>query len=69
MPFIYEYFCNECNHEFCTLPLNSPPKPNPICPNCGGISSRKWNAPNIKFNGKGFYTTDHGNKNGDELDV
>jgi putative FmdB family regulatory protein len=69
MGFIYEYTCNECGLEFCTLPLKEPPRPNPLCPVCGGKTSRKWNAPNIKFNGEGFYTTDHGNKKGDDLEV
>lgn len=56
---IYEYICDECNHEFEELTL-SPHDPPPQCPECSKPNVRKlmscgWVRPNgIPTGGGGF---------------
>jgi putative FmdB family regulatory protein len=55
----YEYRCDECGFEFEELQLMSDPAIK-ICPNCGGIPTRKISGGGILiFKGKGFYETDY----------
>lgn len=65
---IYEYICNRCGKEFCTV-TEKPSKQNPACPNCGFLGTVKvWNTPPVIFKTGGFYTSDT-KKDGDETDV
>jgi putative FmdB family regulatory protein len=57
---IYEYVCDSCEKEFdLVYVIGQEIPPRPPCPNCGSRkTSRIWNAPLVKFNTDGFYSTD-----------
>jgi putative FmdB family regulatory protein len=66
---IYEYQCLECKEYFDIMSLIAEVPVGPMCPHCGSYRAQRiWNAPNIKFKGKGWYSTDN-KKDGDNLDV
>lgn len=52
----YDYGCFACDleQEF-ELPFDHY---SPICPKCGYVMARIYQAPGIIFKGKGFYKTD-----------
>jgi putative FmdB family regulatory protein len=65
---LYEYMCVNCsaknnNESLFYLNAKEPPKENPSCPVCGNTKTmRGWNAPAVIFKGRGFYSTDNGDK-------
>lgn len=57
---VYDYAC-ECGNT-CTETVSIQVKDFKAICGCGKEMKRVYAAPNIKFNGSGFYTTDKGNK-------
>ncbi len=58
---VYDYRCDKCNiNRTQTISINAT-EFKAICA-CGDEMKRVYAAPNIKFNGSGFYTTDKGKK-------
>jgi putative FmdB family regulatory protein len=57
---VYDYAC-ECGNKRTQTVSIEVKDFKAIC-DCGKEMKRVYAAPNIKFNGSGFYTTDKGNK-------
>ena len=55
---LYPYKCSSCSIEFEVEQSIHAEASAPFCPECKVEMSRKYEAPTIKFNGKGFYSTD-----------
>lgn len=56
----YDYQCLSCGHKF-ELRQSFDSVPRADCPECEGVSKRKFYAVPIIYKGSGFYTTDYKN--------
>lgn len=56
---VYDYQCPNCWHGF-EMRQSFDADPRATCPNCHGVSRRKFNAVPVIYKGSGFYTTDYG---------
>ena len=54
----YDYECQSCGHLF-ELRQSFDSDPEGVCPQCAGMSRRKFHAVPIIYKGSGFYTTDY----------
>lgn len=55
---IYEYRCDDCDHQFDLLQKISDPPPS-VCPQCGAAGVRKLiSAAGFRLKGGGWYETD-----------
>ena len=52
----YEYRCNKCM-SLTTLSRKVDERDEEVACICGHTSSRIYNTPSIRFNGRGFYST------------
>lgn len=57
---LYSYRCSTCSIIKDYVRGINDPEPQYSCEECGGEMSRVYQAPGVKFNGSGFYTTDKG---------
>ena len=55
---LYDYECLNCGHVF-ELRQSFNADPEGVCPQCAGMSRRKFHAVPIIYKGSGFYTTDY----------
>jgi len=55
---IYEYFCENCSHQFEKRQRFSD-EPVVVCPQCTSDARRIFSPVPIIFKGSGFYVTDH----------
>jgi putative FmdB family regulatory protein len=53
----YEYRCADCGEHLEAVQSFSD-DPLTVCPACGGVLKKKFNAVGISFKGSGFYKTD-----------
>lgn len=58
---IYEYRCNECNHQF-ELRQKFSDKPADICPKCGGTIHKLVSAAAFSLKGGGWYAEGYDTK-------
>jgi len=49
---MYDFKCLTCN-----ITIEKADRVLPPCPHCGDTMNRVWDAPAVKFNGPGFYST------------
>lgn len=61
---IYEYRCQDCNHEFERMQKFSDP-PVAVCPTCNGSVQKLISRSAFHLKGSGWYVTDYG-RNGDK---
>jgi putative FmdB family regulatory protein len=54
---IYDFQCTNCSEKL-TIQAKITDDPKPECPSCGGETRKLFSPPEIRFNGKGFYSTD-----------
>jgi putative FmdB family regulatory protein len=57
---LYSYKCSSCDIVKDYIRGISEPEPKYFCDSCNSEMSRVFQAPGVKFNGSGFYTTDKG---------
>jgi putative FmdB family regulatory protein len=55
---IYAYKCTDCNVTVDITRGISEPESAYECSDCGSVLFRVFQAPEVKFNGSGFYSTD-----------
>ena len=54
----YEYRCTKCGYDFETFQKFTD-EPLSVCPRCGSVLRKVFNAVGIVFKGSGFYSTDN----------
>ena len=60
---IYEYRCQDCNHEFERMQKFSDP-PVAVCPTCDGSVQKLISRSAFHLKGSGWYVTDYGRNEG-----
>lgn len=60
---IYEYRCQDCNHEFERMQRFSDP-PVAVCPTCDGSVQKLISRSAFHLKGSGWYVTDYGRNGG-----
>lgn len=53
----YDYRCTSCGHVF-DVEHGMTERPEVVCPVCGKLAEKLFNASGIEFKGSGFYNTD-----------
>ena len=64
---IYEYRCQDCNHEFERIQSFSDP-PVTVCPTCDGSVQKLISRSAFHLKGSGWYVTDYGRNGGKKSD-
>ena len=64
---IYEYRCQDCNHEFERMQRFSDP-PIAVCPTCDGSVQKLISRSAFHLKGSGWYVTDYGRNGGQKND-
>ena len=60
---LHRHECESCGHRFRILVTHGTENNAPICPACGGVSTRRlMPLVAVQFKGSGFYKTDRGRK-------
>ena len=62
---IYEYRCQDCNHEFERMQKFSDP-PIGVCPTCSGSVQKLISRSAFHLKGSGWYVTDYGRNGGEK---
>jgi len=64
---IYEYYCEDCSHEF-EVTQKITDKPKSVCPKCGGHVKKLISHTTFVLKGSGWYVTDYGGKKAESKD-
>lgn len=56
---LYEYRCDSGHVDEVDAPAFQPPPEHVRCRECLSVSTRVYSTAAVKYNGSGFYTTDH----------